>query len=231
MKCITYTSDFLRQLARRLLVTCLFFSVPGFSQAQQDLTSGRIVANASTTTHTGGEATRVSNTAAANEPHDDAFLIGSDDVLGINVWKEAEVSRTETVRSDGKISLPLLGELQAAGKTPKQLQDEIHDKLAAYISDPEVTVIVQENRSHRFNVLGQVQHPGTYPLTTSTTVLDAIALAGGFRDFAKQRKIYVLRSNADGTKTQLEFNYKKVIKGNNPEQNVKLSSRDTLVVP
>jgi protein involved in polysaccharide export with SLBB domain len=133
MKRNTHTSDSLRKLARCLLVTCLFFSVPGFSQAQQDLTSGKVAANASTTTHTGGEATRASNTAAAKEPQDDSFVIGSDDVLGINVWKEAEVSRTETVRSDGKISLPLLGELQAASKTPKQLQDEIHNKLAALL--------------------------------------------------------------------------------------------------
>ena len=159
------------------------------------------------------------------------FVIGADDVLGVNVWKEAEVSRTVTVRSDGKISLPLVGELQAQGKTPKQLQDDIRSKLAAFISDPEVTLIVQEVRSHRFNVLGQVQHPGSYVLTSATTVLDAIALAGGFRDFAKQKAIYVLRANSDGSEVRLAFNYREVIKGDRLKQNVKLENHDTVVVP
>ena len=152
-------------------------------------------------------------------------------MLAVNVWKEAEVSRTLTVRPDGKISMPLIGELQASGKTPKQLQDEIGTKLSTYIPEPEVTVIVQEIRSHRFNILGKVERPGSYLLTNSTTVLDAIALAGGFRDFAKQKSIYVLRVNPDGTKMRLTFNYKQVVKGNNPEQNVRLEARDTVVVP
>ena len=161
----------------------------------------------------------------------DSFTLGADDVLAVNVWKEAEVSRTLTVRPDGKISLPLVGELQASGKTPKQLQDEIVTKLSTYIPDPEVTVIVQEIHSHRFNILGRVEHPGSYLLTNSTTVLDAIAMAGGFRDFAKQKSIYVLRSNPDGTKMRLPFNYKEVVKGSNEGQNVRLEPRDTVIVP
>lgn len=162
---------------------------------------------------------------------DEKFVIGADDVLGISVWKEAEVSRTVTVRSDGKISLPLVGELQADGKTPKHLEEEIRSKLTAFISDPEVTLIVQEVRSHRFNVLGQVQHPGSYVLASSTTVLDAIALAGGFRDFAKQKSIYIVRSNPDGTQVRLPFNYREVVKGDKQKQNVKLENHDTVVVP
>lgn len=162
---------------------------------------------------------------------DATFVIGADDVLGISVWKEAEVSRTVTVRSDGKISLPLVGELQAEGKTPKQLQEEIRSKLAGFISEPEVTLIVQEIRSHRFNVLGQVQHPGSYVLASSTTVLDAIALAGGFRDFAKQKAIYILRANPDGTQVRLPFNYRDVVKGDKLKQNMKLENHDTVVVP
>lgn len=169
--------------------------------------------------------------ASNAKPHDDSFVIGSDDVLAVNVWKEAEISRTVTVRPDGKISLPLVGELQASARTPKQLEDEITSKLSAYISEPAVTVIVQETRSQRFNVLGWVQHPGSYPLTSSTTVLDAIALAGGFRDFAKQKSIYILRPNPDRTQTRLTFNYKEVVKGHHPEQNVKLEPHDTVVVP
>jgi polysaccharide export outer membrane protein len=169
--------------------------------------------------------------ASRAKPRDDSFVIGADDVLAVNVFKEAEVSRTVTVRSDGKISLPLVGELQASAKTPKQLEDEISSELSAFIPDPAVTVIVQEIRSQHFNILGRVLHPGSYPLTNSATVLDAIALGGGFVDFAKQTSIYILRANSDGTQTRIPFNYKDVIKGKHPEQNVKLESHDTVVVP
>jgi polysaccharide export outer membrane protein len=177
--------------------------------------------------------------AAANDPataaqvkaHDDSFVIGSDDVLSISVWKEPEVSRVVPVRSDGKISLPLAGEIQAGGTTPRQLEKAIAAKLQSYISEPEVTVIVQQINSQKFNILGLVAKPGAYPLTNGATVLDAIALAGGFRDFAKQKSIYVLRQSPDGSQTRIPFNYKDVIKGKNVEQNIKLQPRDTVVVP
>ena len=169
--------------------------------------------------------------AASAKPHDDNFVIGADDVLAINVWKEPDISRSIPVRSDGKISLPLVGELQAAGQTPRQLEQAIAAKLQSYISEPEVTVIVQEIKSQKFNILGQVNKPGSYPLTNSVTVLDAIALAGGFRDFAKQKSIYVLRQNPNGEPTRLPFNYKEVIKGKNPSQNIKLQPDDTIYVP
>ncbi len=162
---------------------------------------------------------------------DDQYIIGPADVLAINVWKETEISRSVPVRSDGRISLPLIGDVQASGRTPRQLQDDISKKLASFISEPDVTVIVQETHSQKINVLGQVGHPGTFLLTDSTTVLDAIALAGGFKDFAKQKQIYVLRQNSDGTQARLPFNYKDVVKGKNVEQNVKLQARDTVVVP
>jgi polysaccharide export outer membrane protein len=167
----------------------------------------------------------------AAKGHDNTYVIGNDDVLAINVWKEPDVSRSVPVRSDGKISLPLAGEVQAAGKTPLNLEQDIAAKLKSYIGEPEVTVIVQQSNSQKFNILGQVTRPGTYPIANSATVLDAIALAGGFRDFAKQKAIYVLRQNADGTQARLPFNYKDVVKGKNPEQNVKLQARDTIVVP
>jgi polysaccharide export outer membrane protein len=168
---------------------------------------------------------------AAARAHDDTYVIGADDVLAINVWKEPEVSRTVPVRSDGKISVPLAGEVQASGETPRQLEKELASKLQSFISEPEVTVIVTEVRSQKFNVLGQVSKPGTYPLTNASTVLDAIAIAGGFRDFAKQKSIYVLRQNPDGGQSRLPFNYKDVIKGKNSAQNIKLQPRDTIVVP
>ena len=168
---------------------------------------------------------------SGTKPHDDSFVIGNDDMLAVNVWKEPDVSRSIPVRSDGKISLPLVGEVQAAGKTPLKLEKDIAERLKSYIAEPEVTVMVQQINSQKFNILGQINRPGSYVLTNSATILDAIALAGGFRDFAKQKSIYVLRQNPDGTETRIPFNYKEVIKGQNPVQNVKLQPRDTIVIP
>lgn len=173
----------------------------------------------------------ISGESAATKPHDGSFVIGNDDVLAINVWKEPDVSRSIPVRSDGKISLPLVGELQAAGQTPGKLEQDIAARLKNYISEPEVTVIVQQINSQKINILGMVNKPGSYVLAGSMTVLDALALAGGFRDFAKQKSIYVLRQNADGTQNRFSFNYKEVVKGTNSAQNVKLQPRDTIVVP
>ena len=162
---------------------------------------------------------------------DSSYVIGANDVLAVNVWKEPDVSRSVPVRSDGKISLPLVGELQASGQTPRQLEQEITKRLQSYISEPEVTVIVTDSKSQKVNIMGMVARPGAYLLTSSTTVLDAIAMAGGFKDFAKQKSIYVLRQAADGTQQRLSFNYKEVIKGKNPEQNIRLQTGDTVVVP
>ena len=172
-----------------------------------------------------------SDVASTTKPHDDSFKIGNDDVLAINVWKEPDISRSIPVRSDGKISLPLVGEVQATGQTPLKLEQEIAARLKSYIAEPEVTVIVQQINSQKFNILGQVTRPGSYAIANAATVLDAIAIAGGFRDFAKQKSIYILRQSADGSQTRLRFNYKEVVKGQNPAQNIKLLPRDTIVVP
>jgi polysaccharide biosynthesis/export protein len=159
------------------------------------------------------------------------FVIGSEDVLAIDVWKEPEVSRAVAVRSDGKITLPLIGEMQAAGKTPKQLQAEIAKGLISYISDPEVTVIVQATNSKKYSILGHINHAGSVPLTAPTTILDAIATAGGFQDFAKRKQVYVLRTGPDGREQRIPFNYVDVIKGKHPEQNILLQARDIIIVP
>jgi len=170
--------------------------------------------------------------ATANNPRDESFVIGNDDILSINVWKEPDVSRPSIpVRPDGRISLPLVGEVQAAGRTPSQLEADITSKLRTYIAEPEVTVMVQQINSEKFNILGQVGKPGSYTLIRGTTVLDAIALAGGFKDFAKQKAIYILRQNPGGGESRLAFNYRDVIKGKKPEQNIKVEPRDTIVVP
>ena len=169
--------------------------------------------------------------APSGKPHDDSFVIGNDDVLAVNVWKEPDISRSIPVRSDGKISLPLVGEVQATGRTPLKLEQDIAARLRNYISEPEVTVMVQQINSEKFNILGLVARPGSYPLQNSATVLDAIAVAGGFRDFAKQKGIYILRQNPDGSQSRIPFNYKDVIKSKNPNENIKLQPRDTIIVP
>jgi polysaccharide biosynthesis/export protein len=168
---------------------------------------------------------------AIKKAQGESFVIGADDILTVNVWKEPDISRSVPVRSDGKITLPLVGEMQAAGQTPSQLQMEIAAKLRNFISEPEVTVTVQEMRSRRFNILGQVARPGSYLISNSARVLDAIALAGGFRDFAKKKSIYVLRQSANGEQSRLPFNYVEVLKGKNTDQNIELKPHDTVVVP
>jgi polysaccharide export outer membrane protein len=167
----------------------------------------------------------------SNSPAGKAYMIGEDDQLDVNVWKEKEISRSVTVRTDGKITLPLIGEIRASGMTPLQLQENIGQRLKAFLANPAVTVIVTDPRSHHYNVVGQVAKPGIYPLSQLTTVLDAISSAGGFRDFARETKIYILRKLSDGTQTKLPFNYKDVIKGKTPASNIVLQSGDIIVVP
>lgn len=160
-----------------------------------------------------------------------AYVIGADDLLAVNVWREEEVSREVPVRPDGKVSLPLIGDVQASGRTPEQLQESIRARLATYLVNPRVTVMVREARSQRFNVVGEVEHPGSYVLGHPLTVLDALAMAGGFRDFAKTSNVYVLRLHADGTHERIGFNYKQVISGRNLAQNIPVQPGDTVVVP
>ena len=173
----------------------------------------------------------VKTTPMQSAPASDEFVIGPGDVLAINVWKEQEISRVIPVRSDGRISLPLIGELQASRLTPRQLETEITKRLKDYVADPSVTVVVQEIHSQKINVLGMVSHPGSFPLAKPMTVVDAIATAGGFRDFAKQKDVYVLHKDTNGKQTRIPVNYKGVIKGLHPEQNIELQSGDTVVVP
>jgi polysaccharide export outer membrane protein len=192
---------------------------------------GQTVAKADRPAQPSAPASQPADPPAEKSSVGDNYIIGNDDMLGINVWKEPELTASLPVRSDGKISLPLIGEVDASGKTPTQLKDEITARLRTYLSAPDVTVIVLQMNSRKFNVLGRVAKPGSYPLTATTTVLDAIAEAGGFLDFAKQKDIYILRKNSRGTTTRIAFNYKDVIRGNHPEANIQLEPHDTIVVP
>jgi polysaccharide export outer membrane protein len=159
------------------------------------------------------------------------YRIGADDVLTINVWHEPEVSRNVPVRPDGKISLPLIGDVRAAGLTPMELQNELEARFAKFLTNPEVSVIVAEIRSQRINVLGQVLRPGTYPLIPPMSVLDAIAAAGGLREFAKPNKTYVLRTLPNGQRERIKFQYNNVLKGKRGSTDIQLETRDTVVVP
>jgi polysaccharide biosynthesis/export protein len=211
-----------------VLGTCLVFAVAFCSHLSGQTPSGDPPARNSSNT-----------TLAATQPDaparmihaDDTFIIGNDDVLAINVWKEPDLSKQIPVRSDGKISLPLIGDIQAAGRTPAQLEGDITERLKNFITDPQVAVIVQQINSLKFNILGQVTKPGAYPLTAGTTIVDAIATAGGFRDFAKKKGIYVLRQGMTGNEFRYAFNYQDFVKGKDTKQNIMLKPHDTVVVP
>jgi polysaccharide biosynthesis/export protein len=171
------------------------------------------------------------NAADLSTPHNSTYIIGNDDLLGINVWKEPDLTQSIPVRSDGRISLPLIGEVAAAGRTPLQVEQDIASKLRAYLTNPDVTVMVLQMNSQKFNILGRVAKPGSYSLSATTTVLDAIAAAGGFLDFAKQKSIYVLRQTSGGGETRIAFNYKDVIRGKHADENIRVQPHDTIVVP
>lgn len=167
------------------------------------------------------------HTAATKDPN---YVIGPQDVLDVDVWKEQELTRTIEVRPDGKISLPLLNDVQASGLTPMQLAANITDGLKKFITDPQVTVIVTDIRSQRVYILGEVTHPGAYPLLPGMNVLQALSSAGGFTMFANTKKIYVLRQQA-GKQEKFPFNYKEAISGKRADQNIVLRAGDQIVVP
>jgi polysaccharide biosynthesis/export protein len=172
------------------------------------------------------DATADTTPAATTAPD---YVIGADDVLHISVWKEAELSETLPVRSDGKISMPLLNDIPAAGLTPLQLRDSITEKLKKYIADPRVTVVVTAMTSRRIFVTGEVTHTGAMNLLPHMSALQALA-AAGFTQFANLKGIYILRTE-NGKQEKLPFNYKEVVKGNHTEQNIALKPGDTIVVP
>lgn len=176
---------------------------------------------------TGQDSTQGKDPMPASQA-ESTYVIGADDTLYISVWKEPDLTETLPVRADGKISMPLLNDVQAAGLTPMQLSAALTDKLKKYVSDPRVTIVVTQMNSQRVYVTGEVLHPGAMNLTPDMTVLQALSSAG-FTQFANTKGIYVLR-NQHGSETKLAVNYKKLIKGEGG-QNVALKPGDTIVVP
>jgi polysaccharide export outer membrane protein len=163
-------------------------------------------------------------------PTDPNYVIGPQDIVDISVWKEPDLSRSVPVRPDGKISLPLLNDVQAAGRTPVQLGEQIASNLTKYMTNPQVTVIVSQINSQRIYLLGEVTRAGSYTLLPDMTVLQALSDAGGFTAFANSKKVYVLRLD-NGKQQKIPFNYKDVISGKDPSQNIALKPGDTIIVP
>jgi polysaccharide export outer membrane protein len=158
------------------------------------------------------------------------YLIGPEDVLDISVWKNPELSRKVPVRPDGKLSLPLVNDIQAAGLTVSELRSQLTAKLGEYVPSPEVSIIVQEVHSLKVAVVGSVKTPGRYELKSPATVLECLALAQGFTEFAARDKIVVLRQNGNGTTQRIPFNYRKVAEGSDQE-NFFVRAGDIIVVP
>jgi polysaccharide export outer membrane protein len=171
-----------------------------------------------------GEAARPT---ARPSPPPSGYVIGLGDVLRITVWKEPELTGDVTVRLDGNVTLPLIGDAVAAGRLPSQLAASLVAELQRFIESPRVTVSVSQATSARVYVVGQMVRPGEFPLSGRMTVLKALALAGGFREFAKPEDIVVVRED----QTVLPFNYKRVTDGKDMSQNVLLAAGDTIVVP
>jgi polysaccharide biosynthesis/export protein len=169
-------------------------------------------------------------TAAPSVPTDPSYVIGPQDMLDISVWKDPELTQTVPVRPDGKISLPLLNDIQAAGLTPTQLKAQITDGLKKFMTDPIVTVIVTQINSQRVYITGEVTKAGAYPLLPGMTILQALSSAGGFTNFANTKRIYMFRT-VKGKRVVFPFNYRDVIRGKSIDQNVVLEAGDTIVVP
>lgn len=184
-------------------------------------------ADQNSTANQTGASENASPQTATNDP---SYTIGAQDVLSISVWKDPELTQTVPVRPDGKISMPLLNDVQAAGLTPNELRDHITEALKKFVTDPVVTVIVTQINSQRVYITGEVTHPGAFPLLPGMTMLQALSSAGGFTNFADTKKIYMFRM-VNGKRVDFPFNYKDVVRGKKVDENVVLQAGDTIVVP
>jgi len=163
-------------------------------------------------------------------PVTESYVIGPEDVLHIHVWKEEALTRTVPVRMDGKISLPLVDDIQAAGLTARQLKEALTKRLKDFIDNPNVSVTVMEANSYKVYVSGEVRSPGVYRLRSETYLLQFIPMVGGFTEWANQKKILIIRKE-NGKEKRLIVNYKKVVRGNDPSLNILLKPGDTIIVP
>ena len=169
-------------------------------------------------------------TTAVAAPAAPRYVIGPDDVLQIVFWREKDLSGEVTVRSDGRISLPLLNDVVAAGRTPEELRTALIAGASPFLADPNATVVVKESRSRKVFITGSVERPGPYVLTGRTTVLQLIAMAGGLKEFADQKNIVVMRGS-NGRQVSFGVDYRSILRRQNLEQNVDLAPGDTVLVP
>lgn len=176
-----------------------------------------------------GKMTQAPAPSNAAGPAGNSYVIGASDVLSVTVWKQPDLSGTLLVRPDGMVSMPLLGDVQAAGLTPLQLGDRIESKLKKFVQDPEISVVLTQINSKVIYLLGEVGKKGPVHMTPGMTLLEAISSAGGLTDFANSKKIYILRDQA-GKHQKIRVYYKKALKGD-PEFNLVLQPGDTIVVP
>jgi len=202
----------------RTLLVCLLLATPaGLAMAQGEVEGVAVPAPP--------EAAAAAALAATEQ-----YVIGVEDVLEVTVWKNPDLSKRVPVRPDGKITLPLIDDIVAVGKTPSQLKQDLTEKWRAFITAPEVSVIVAEVNSLKVYMVGEITNPGILNLKSRTTLLQALSLAGGFTTFADKSKIIVLRATRDG-QTRMEINYKKIISGDAVESNIVLHPGDTVIVP
>jgi polysaccharide export outer membrane protein len=161
--------------------------------------------------------------------HESEYQIGREDVIAVEVWKDPALSAKVPVRPDGKITLPMIGELEAAGRTTEDLRKEITDKLTPFVEKPIVSVMVSEINAARFYVLGEVAHPGAFPVRGRVTIVQALAMAGGPTEYANERRVVVIRNSADGKQQRFKVDARDVLAGNAPA--LPLVPGDTVYVP
>jgi len=212
------------------LGTPLFLPCNIFNQLNQSNEANHFFHNQSKQLHSivWAQETKKPETGPIQIP--ESYIIGQGDMLEVFVWRNEQLSRRVTVRPDGKISLPLVQDLQAEGLTTLQLKDQITQRLKQYVQNPTVTGIISQIGSYRISVLGKVAAPGVYSINIRTTLLEAISLAGGFTEWANKRKITLMR-NEGGRNKKIRINYNKIVSGKDPSQNLTLQRGDTIVVP
>jgi polysaccharide biosynthesis/export protein len=210
----------------------LLLAVPAFAQTEKSQDASR--PQPTQTASAKGAPERTDDPSGSVKPiaedRSKDYVIGPDDVLDVSVWKEQDLTRSLQVRPDGKISMPLIGDVQAAGMTAGQLGKTIGDKLKKYLTAPQVTVILTQINSQKVYVMGEVTRPGAYPVLPGMTILQAISSAGGLTQFANTKKIFLMR-NEDHVQAKYPFSYKDVLDGRKAEENLPVKAGDTIVVP
>ncbi len=212
-----------RQRFLAVLALTILLCTPAFAQARKDITPPppapeKVEAPKTLPGNAGAD-----STGAPVDPR--SYVIGPEDILFVRVWREPDFTGAVPVRPDGKITIPLVGDLQASGLTPDRLTDQLKEALSEFINKPDITVQIAQVNSKKIYVTGEVNRPGSFALIVPTRVFDALNSAGGFRDFANQKDIVILRGSQ-----RLKFNYKEVVKGKKLDQNIFLENGDTILV-